>query len=72
MNQKDDKECKECGEWIGLGRLKARPKTELCIECQTKLEKKGGFVRHKMNITAVMKAGEIDSLEEIFYRGSEA
>lgn len=67
-----DRDCKECGEEIGEKRLEAKPNAELCIECQTKLERRGGFVKHRMNVTAVMKAGELDSIEEHFYRGTEA
>ena len=66
-----EKDCKECGEEIGEGRLKARPNAELCIECQTKLEREGRFQLHKMNYRTVMKAGEIDTVETQFYRGTE-
>mgnify|MGYP003583575571 FL=1 len=31
--------CADCGQDIGIERLKARPVTELCIECKTKQEK---------------------------------
>jgi len=30
--------CEECGEWIGVERLKARPVTTLCIECKAAQE----------------------------------
>lgn len=30
--------CEECEEWIAEGRLKARPVTNLCIECKTNQE----------------------------------
>jgi DnaK suppressor protein len=30
--------CRECGEHIGLERLKARPVTTLCIECKSEQE----------------------------------
>ena len=30
--------CEECGEKIGVGRLKARPVTTLCIECKSNQE----------------------------------
>lgn len=30
--------CEECGEEIGIERLKARPVTTLCIECKSKQE----------------------------------
>ena len=32
--------CEECGEDIGLERMKARPVTTQCIACKTKQEKK--------------------------------
>lgn len=31
--------CEECGEHIGLPRLKARPQARLCIDCQTARER---------------------------------
>lgn len=34
--------CEECGEKIGIGRLKAMPFTQLCVECKSKLEKQVG------------------------------
>ncbi len=37
-------ECEDCGEQIALGRLRARPVAELCIDCkseQEKLERRG-------------------------------
>ncbi|MDE7065060.1 MAG: TraR/DksA C4-type zinc finger protein, partial [Desulfovibrionaceae bacterium] len=30
--------CEECGEEIGVARLKARPVTRLCINCKSKQE----------------------------------
>ena len=32
-------ECMNCGEQIGVARLKARPVAELCIECKSEQEK---------------------------------
>ena len=31
-------ECEECGEAIGLARLKANPEATLCVHCQAELE----------------------------------
>jgi DnaK suppressor protein len=31
-------ECEECGEEIGVARLKARPVTKLCINCKSRQE----------------------------------
>ena len=41
LTRMDDGEygiCEECGEDIGLARLKARPVTRLCINCKAKQE----------------------------------
>ena len=32
--------CEECGEDISIARLKARPVTQLCIECKSKQEER--------------------------------
>ena len=32
-------ECRACGEAIGLGRLRARPESNTCIECQSARER---------------------------------
>ncbi len=34
--------CEECGERIGIGRLKAMPFTQLCVECKSRMEKEVG------------------------------
>jgi DnaK suppressor protein len=34
--------CEECGEKIGIGRLKAMPFTQLCVECKSRMEKEVG------------------------------
>lgn len=33
-------ECEECGHPIGFSRLQARPEARLCIQCQTRAEKR--------------------------------
>ena len=33
-------ECEECGNPIGFSRLQARPEARLCIQCQTRAEKR--------------------------------
>ena len=35
--------CEECGEEIGIARLKARPVTRLCINCKSKQEEDEGL-----------------------------
>jgi DnaK suppressor protein len=32
--------CEECGEWIGVNRLKVRPVATLCIACKEEQEKR--------------------------------
>jgi DnaK suppressor protein len=41
-------ECEECGELIGVGRLRARPVTTLCIGCKEEQEAN----EHKPNYTS--------------------
>ena len=36
-----NKICKKCGENISEGRLKALPKTEICVNCSKVKKKKG-------------------------------
>ena len=31
-------ECQVCGEWIGFKRLKVKPESHLCLECQSSRE----------------------------------
>lgn len=38
LNAPDFGICEECGEPIGLPRLKARPQARFCIACQTRVE----------------------------------
>ena len=40
VNDEEYGDCKECGESIGYLRLKARPETLFCFECQTRMEKR--------------------------------
>ncbi len=35
-------ECEECGDDIGIGRLKARPVANLCIDCKADQERQEG------------------------------
>ncbi|WP_456324958.1 RNA polymerase-binding protein DksA [Desulfonauticus submarinus] len=37
--------CEECGEEIGLARLKARPVTTLCIQCKSKQEQEEALLK---------------------------
>ena len=40
IEAEDYGECKQCEDPIGFARLKARPESLLCLECQTKLEQR--------------------------------
>ncbi|CCO25347.1 TraR/DksA family transcriptional regulator [Maridesulfovibrio hydrothermalis] len=37
--------CEDCGEEIGLARIKANPITRFCVSCQTRREEKGPLGR---------------------------
>ncbi len=39
-------ECEECGEDIGVGRLKVMPFTRLCVRCQEELEKESRMTKN--------------------------
>jgi DnaK suppressor protein len=38
IDHSDFGECEECGDDIGLARLKANPTAQMCINCQAKFE----------------------------------
>lgn len=54
--------CRECEEPIPEARLKALPKTLICVDCQTILEREGHFARHKITVVA---SGDIDKGVEV-------
>lgn len=64
------KECRDCGEEIEKGRAAALPFAETCVHCQRIREANGRFVRHKIDIQASCKAGEIEEVHETLVRGS--
>jgi DnaK suppressor protein len=39
--------CEECGEFIGIPRLKARPTATLCVECQASREERKRAARER-------------------------
>ncbi len=39
-------ECEECGEDIGVGRLKVMPFTRLCVRCQEELERESRMMKN--------------------------
>lgn len=63
------RECADCGEVIEEKRIKYMPDTTTCVSCQRIREQNGQFFRHKMDIQASCKAGEIDEIHETIIRG---
>ena len=56
--------CEECGDEIGLGRLKAMPLTKLCVSCQSRLEKEQAhqkFAEEKLDQSLVSEVGGEDT-----------
>lgn len=37
--------CEECGEEIGIARIKAKPTTRFCVSCQSRMEEEGQLGR---------------------------
>ena len=68
-----NEECFDCGELIGKKRvraiLNAGLPVETCIDCQSRREKHGHFVRHKLDVQAKMKCGEVDEVNQRLVRG---
>lgn len=64
-----EKDCVLCGEEINEKRLKVKPETVYCIECQTKREEKGLFSRSKIEIYQELKSWEVEALHSIIIKG---
>lgn len=63
------KECKDCGEEIEEGRVKALPFVETCVHCQRTRESSGKFKRHVMSSKTTYKTGgEIEEIEDTIVR----
>ena len=67
---KNTRECKDCGEKINPGRLKAIPQTKVCVDCQEENEKAGRFQLHRMEAKGTTRCNEIDQVKMIFHRGT--
>lgn len=46
LNEGSYGECEECGEDIGVGRLKVMPFTRLCVRCQEELERESRMMKN--------------------------
>ena len=43
--------CSDCGDEIALGRMKAMPWADLCVDCQSKKDKRGGGTATRKSLT---------------------
>lgn len=66
-------DCADCEEPIPEARLKASPKAELCIHCQSVAEKEGRFTRHSMSqrVQFTRDGAEVESIENELIRGDD-
>lgn len=71
MKNNITKECIDCGDEIPEGRVRLMPKTETCLGCQERREKKGNFQKHRMHVTYVHKCDEIEAVEETLIRSAQ-
>lgn len=65
------KKCEDCGEFIPPARTKAAPNSVLCIKCQKQLEAEGKFQKHKLQVVPKMKSDELDTIVEVFHKGTK-
>ncbi len=64
-------ECVDCGDEIPKARLRANPKTDLCVTCQEEAERKGRFKRHRMTqkVEFNRDGTEVESVENVIVTG---
>lgn len=62
------KECVDCGQEINPRRVEALPGAETCVSCQADREDAGYFVRHKIDIKASVRCGEVDTITQTIVR----
>lgn len=62
-------ECKDCGDEIPKERVRANPKTRICIECQEQREKSGKFNRHTMEINPEIESWNCVGVTQSLVRG---
>ena len=58
--------CDECGEEIGLGRLKVMPFTRLCVRCQEELEKETRMMKSFDDDRTLRRLPTADTEEESY------
>lgn len=58
--------CDECGEEIGVGRLKVMPFTRLCVRCQEDLEKESRMMKNSDEDRTVRRLAAADTEEESY------
>ncbi len=58
--------CDECGEEIGVGRLKVMPFTRLCVRCQEDLEKESRMTKNFDEDRTIRRIATTDTEEESY------
>ena len=58
--------CDECGEEIGVGRLKVMPFTRLCVRCQEELEKETRMMKSFDDDRTIRRLPTTDTEEESY------
>ena len=58
--------CDECGEEIGVGRLKVMPFTRLCVRCQEELEKETRMMKSFDDDRTLRRIPTADTEEESY------
>ena len=59
-------ECEECGEDIGVGRLKVMPFTRLCVRCQEELERESRMMKNFDDDRTFRRLATNDTEEESY------
>lgn len=65
------KYCESCEEVISAARLKARPETKYCLECQEELEKSGKYKPHTMEIGQEINGWQFEGVKTVMIRGDD-
>lgn len=67
-----NKVCADCEEDVPSERLmvleKLGAKEVTCIDCQMEREESGRHFRHRMDVQATVKCGEVDTIEQNLVR----
>ncbi len=59
-------ECEECGEDIGVGRLKVMPFTRLCVRCQEEVERESRMTKNFDDDRTLRRLATNDAEEESY------